>query len=525
MILLEANQLKVYIKDRLLFEVENLKIQMKDRIGLVGKNGSGKTTLLEVLAGNSQPEEGNISIYGTLELLPQLKNNQTTKSGGEVTQAYINRSIAKKTDILFADEPTTNLDTAHIEKLENQFSKWQGAIVIVSHDREFLDSQCNLIWELDDGGLTEYKGNYSDYASQKDLEIRQQENAYDQYVKKKKQLERALEEKEQKAQRATKKPKNVSSSEAKIIGAKPYFANKQKKLRKTAKAIETRLEKMEKVDKAKETPPIKMNLPHEKTFKGKIILRVEALAGKIKDRMLWNETTFYVRGGDKIGIIGKNGTGKTTFLKKIINKADGVTRSPAMKIGYFSQNLDVLDLNKSILENVSETSKQDETFIRTVLARLHFYRDDVYKKIDVLSGGERVKISFAKLFVSDINTLLLDEPTNFLDIEAVEALEDLLQDYEGTVILVSHDRRFLQNIASRILTIENKEITLFEGSYQAFKNYVPHKADSYEDELQIIETKISEVLSKLSIDPSEELDKEFQYLLAQKKEMENSSKK
>src|SRR5699024_3615688 len=244
---------------------------------------------------------------------------------------------------------------------------------------------------------------------------------------------------------------------------------------------------------------------------------------KIKDRILWKETSFHVRGGDKIAILGKNGTGKTTLLKKIMNESEGITLSPAIKIGYFSQNLDVLDENKSILENVSETSKQDETFIRTVLARLHFYRDDVHKKVEVLSGGERVKVSFAKLFVSEINTLLLDEPTNVLDIVAMEALEDLLQNYEGTVLLVSHDRRFLQNIASRILTIENKRITLFEGTYQELKAYVPRKADPNEDELQVIETKITEVLSKLSIDPSEELDQEFQHLLAQKKELKNGS--
>src|SRR5690625_1254989 len=204
MTLLETTHLKYEVEGRLLIDIEHLQIDNNDRIGLVGRNGSGKTTLLELLTGIKVPHEGaTIITKASTELLPQFKNTQTTKSGGEVTQAYINRSIAKKTDILFADEPTTNLDTAHIEKLENQFSKWQGAIVIVSHDREFLDSQCNLIWELDDGGLTEYKGNYSDYASQKDLEIRQQENAYDQYVKRKKKLERTLEEKEQKEQRET----------------------------------------------------------------------------------------------------------------------------------------------------------------------------------------------------------------------------------------------------------------------------------------------------------------------------------
>ncbi|GAB3046702.1 Vga family ABC-F type ribosomal protection protein [Virgibacillus ainsalahensis] len=522
MILLEANNLKMYIKDRLLVDAEKLRIQAKDRIGLVGANGSGKTTLLEVLAGKSLPSEGIIDSQATRELLPQLKNTNTTKSGGEVTQDYINRALAKKADILLADEPTTNLDTKHMEKLEKQLTSWQGAIVIVSHDRAFLDSICKVIWELDDGTIKEYKGNYSEYVTQKELEIRQQENAYDQYIKKKKQLENALEMKEQKAQRATKKPKNVSASEAKITGAKPYFAKKQKKMQKSAKAIETRMEKLEKVEKIKEITPIKMNLPNEETFKGRINVRAEHLSGSINGRILWNQASFHIRGEDKLAIIGNNGSGKTTLMKKIMNETEGISLSPGIKIGYFSQNLDVLDTDKSILENVSSTSNQDETLVRTVLARLHFYREDVYKKVDVLSGGERVKVAFAKLFVSDINTLLLDEPTNFLDIEAVEALEELLMNYEGTVLLVSHDRRFIQNIASRILAIENQEIQVFEGTYEAYKNDIPQvEADPSEQELMVIENRISEILGKLSLEPSEVLEREFQQLLKRKNNLNN----
>ena len=522
MIILEANNLKVYVKDRLLLDAENLQIQEKDRIGLVGANGSGKTTLMEVLSGKKQPSEGKVTSDASLELVPQLKTPNTTKSGGEVTQAYINQSLAKKTDILFADEPTANLDTEHIEKLEQQFSRWQGAIVIVSHDRAFLDSECKTIWEIKDGKLKEYKGNYSDYMLQKEIEIKQQENAYSQYIKKKKQLEQALDLKEQKAQRATKKPKNVSASEAKITGAKPYFANKQKKLRKAAKAIETRIEKLEEVEKVKEMAPIKMNLPNEEAFIGRIVLRAEEIIGMAGDRILWSKTSFHIKGGDKLAIVGNNGSGKTTLLKKINCHDAGISISPAMKIGYFSQNLDILNKNQSILENVNSTSNQDETLIRTVLARLHFRRDDVYKKVNVLSGGEQVKVAFAKLFVSDINTLILDEPTNFLDIEAVEALEELLSNYEGTVLLVSHDRRFIQAIADRILEIKDGKLTLFEGTYKEFKQHVPkQEADSTEQELLIIDTKISEVLSKLSIEPTEALEAEFQSLLKRKREIEN----
>ncbi len=519
---LEAKNLSMYMKDRKLIDVTNLRLHEGNRIGLVGRNGSGKTTLMKILAGEIVPETGHIVTDGTRHLLPQLKRTNTTKSGGEITQEYIDKALAKKADIFFLDEPTTNLDTTRIEKLEKQLKKWKGILVIVSHDRAFLDNICTKIWELQDGKVSEYKGNYSDYYKQKQQEIRQQEQAYESYIKKKSQLEEALELKEQKAQRATKKPKQTSNSEAKITGAKPYYANKQKKLRKSAKAIETRLEKLDKVEKVKEIPPIKMKLPNEEGTKGRIILRVEEVAGKVGDRLLWNNVSFQIRGGDKLAIIGPNGSGKTTLIKKIINQEDQIQSSPAMKIGYFSQNLDVLDINKTILENASDTSSQDEALIRTVLARLHFYREDVYKEIKVLSGGERVKVAFAKLFVSNVNTIILDEPTNFLDIDAVEALEQLLTDYEGTVLFVSHDRRFIQEIANRIIVFENHQINLFEGTYAAYKNDTKkQKEDPFEQELIVLETKITETLSKLSMEPTEALDQEFESLLARKKELES----
>ncbi|MBS4210032.1 Vga family ABC-F type ribosomal protection protein [Bacillus sp. FJAT-50079] len=521
MILLEANQLKWSIKDRLIIDVESLKVQNGECIGLVGRNGSGKTTLLKILAKKKSPESGTVTLYARSEILPQLKQTNTIKSGGEVTQAYINEALAKKAELLLADEPTTNLDTAHIEKLERQLKRWHGALIIVSHDRAFLDSLCTSIWELHEGQVKVYKGNYSDYVSQKDLEQRQHENAYEQYEQKKKQLEAALVLKEQKAARATKTPKKVSGSEARITGAKPYFANKQKKLRKAAKAIETRLDILEKVEKIKEAPPIKMNVPNAETFKGRIILRVDDVSGIVGRRTLWKPARFNIKGGEKVAIIGKNGSGKTTLIKKIIQAEDGITLSPAIKIGYFSQNLDLLHVEQSILENVASTSRQSESLIRTVLARLHFFGDDVYKKVGVLSGGERVKVSFAKLFVSDINTLILDEPTNFLDIESVEALESLLQAYEGTVLLVSHDRRFLQAIVNKVIAIEDQKIRLFEGTYDQFEHRpVQETRDWQEDERLLLETKITAVLSQLSIEPSEALEAEFQKLLAQKRKLD-----
>jgi pleuromutilin/lincosamide/streptogramin A transport system ATP-binding/permease protein len=520
MMLLEANNIKLFIKERLLLDIEKLQIQKNERIGLVGRNGCGKTTLLEVLSGKTAPESGTIAANGICELLPQLKRTDTTKSGGEVTQEYINAALAKNPEILLADEPTTNLDTSHIEWLEKKFKKSLSALVLVSHDRAFLDAICTTIWELAEGKVNVYKGNYSDYTKQKELEQNQQKQAYETYERKKKQLEEALILKEKKAERATKTPNNVSSIEAKK--AKPYFAKKQKKLQKTAKAIETRLEKLDKVEKVKDAPVIKMNLPNEETFKGRIVLRAENIQSSIGKRLLWKSASFHVRGGDKLAIIGPNGCGKTTLIKKIMNQDKGISISPSMKIGYFSQSIDILITEKSILENVSSTSIQNETFIRTVLARLHFFREDVYKPVGVLSGGERVKVAFAKLFVSEINTIILDEPTNFLDISSVEALESLLQEYEGTVIFVSHDRQFIESIATRILAINNQEIQLFDGTYEEYKNYTPKKArDTQEEQRLLLETRITEVLSRLSIEPSDELELEFQKLLAEKRKLNN----
>ncbi|WP_152656015.1 Vga family ABC-F type ribosomal protection protein [Oceanobacillus sp. CFH 90083] len=529
MTILEGQHIKHSIKDRELFSIEHLAVYAKARIGLVGKNGSGKTTLLNLLAGNIQPEQGTIHMYTSVELLPQLKKKRDQKSGGEVTQAYIVEALKKQTGLLLADEPTTNLDTVHIEWLEKQLSHWQGALIIVSHDRNFLDKLCDEIWEIDEQTLKIYSGNYTAYRQQKEKAVEKQRLDYEHYQQKKQQLERAIEKKEQKAQRATKTPKSkIGSTEESLKGAKPYFAKKQKKLQKTSKALETRLENLEKVEKVREAAPLKMTLPHQERLQQKIILRIEDVEGTVPGKQLWKKASLNIKGGDKVGIIGPNGAGKTTFVRKIMQKDTGITLNPSVKIGYFKQDLSTLDPEKSILENAKETSKHDETLIRTVLARLHFYRDDVFKPVHVLSGGEQVKVAFAKLFVSDINMLILDEPTNYLDIEAVEALEGLLQAYEGTVLFVSHDRQFIENIATKMIEINNQELTFFEGSFRQLHEEPAEKKSQQnptEQQLMIVETKLTEVLSKLSLDPSDELEQEFQKLLQQKRTLLNQQKK
>ncbi len=508
---------------RELLNIENLQVQAGKRIGLVGKNGSGKTTLFRILMNELDADIGQFSVDGRMSLLPQLKPTETSKSGGEVSQDYIVRILNEAPGTLLADEPTTNLDTSHVEWVEKKLKEFQGTVLLISHDRTLLDSVCDTIWELSDGEITEYSGNYSDYVIQKENEKNHQQKEYKKYQQKKEQLEEAIRAKKEQAQRATKRPKNVSNSEARITGVKTHFANKQKKLRKTVTVMETRLENLEVVKRSNKLPPIQMDLPNEESFRNRTVLRVQNISGVVGDRLLWKKTNFQVQGGDKLAIIGANGSGKTTLLKKILNESDSdIYLSPAVKVGYFSQNMDVLDADNTIIENVKKESKQTETLIRIVLARLGFYQNDVEKKVKVLSGGERVKVSLAKIFVSDCNTLILDEPTNFLDVYALEALEELLVEYEGTVLIVSHDRSFISSIATKILAFEDNELIFFEGTYEEYLNRdQENERDIKADELARIENEIAAVLSQLSIEPTDELDKKFQELIKKKREIEN----
>lgn len=523
MTILEAHNIKHGIKEKTLFSIDHVSVDKNARIGLVGKNGSGKTTLLKILEGELEPDQGKIERHTSISLLPQLKESDGYKSGGEVTQDYIVKYMKKSSGLLIADEPTTNLDTIHVEWIEKELSNFQGAMILVSHDRSFLDKLCDTIWELDNEQLNVYTGNYSSYKKQKDEALERQQQEYENYRHKKAQLERAITKKKEKAERATKTPENkIGTPEETLKGARPYFAKKQKKLQKTSKAIETRLENLEKVDKVFEEPPLKMTLPEKDAINNKIILRFTDVQGSVPGKKLWDKTSFNIKSGDKVGIIGPNGAGKTTLLKKIMNQENGVQLHPAIKIGYFKQDLSTLDLASSILDNVKKTSIQEETVLRTVLARLHFRRDEVYKSVDILSGGEHVKVALAKLLTSDINTLILDEPTNFLDIDAMEALENLVQSYEGTVIFVSHDRRFVENTATKIIEINNQELTFFDGTFKQLEDESSKEAhvNTTKQELMIIETKISEVLGKLSIESSETLDREFQSLIKEKRKLE-----
>lgn len=527
MLVLEANDLEYAVADRLLFRADRIQVSAGDRIGLVGLNGVGKSTLLQVLTGQIQPDRGHVAIRVPYALIPQMKSAPAHLSGGEATAAIIAQTLARRPALLLADEPTIHLDVDRIRNIEAQFAQFDGALIVISHDRAFLDRICTRIWALDNKTVTIYKGNYSEYARQRELEVRQQQEKYEKYVDKKRQLEEAIRLKSIKSAGMLKPPRRMSKKESSL-----YKAGKgttQKGVHQSIKALETRLEKLDKVEKPREQPHIRLDAGPIREVVSQTALRVENLEAAFGAKTLWRHVTFSLKRGSKTALIGPNGSGKTTLIKRIMAGGMGIVTAPGTKIGYFSQNIDILDPTRSVWANVAASAVHKDETIRLVLARLLFKGEDIDKQVGVLSGGERVKAAMAKLLLQDVNLMILDEPTSFLDISSIEALEQLLAAFAGTVLFVSHDRRFVEQIADHLLLLEGETVSEFAGTYgeyEAHRQQVSKRGSALlEEERLIVEAELSEVLGKLamttglSTEQKASLDQRFHELVQRRNEI------
>jgi len=292
-------------------------------------------------------------------------------------------------------------------------------------------------------------------------------------------------------------------------------------LDKAVKAIESRLAKLEVKTKPKEAPAVNFELNAAESVFSKIVIRGENIHKNFGERVLFRDLNFSIQRGQKVALFGKNGCGKTTLLKMIANGDDGIYVSPNARLGYFDQELQNLDPDKSILANVMADSVRDEGFVRNFLAQLLFRRDDVYKKVAVLSGGERVRVALAKIMVGEANVLLLDEPTNFLDLPAIEALETVLSEYDGTLLFASHDRQFMNKVASHLMVFDYEGIEVFEGSYEQYREAKQRKTRKHDlnlEERMMLENRLAEVIGKLTVakdqDEYARLDEEYRRLLS-----------
>ncbi|HCJ56829.1 MAG TPA: ABC-F type ribosomal protection protein [Clostridiaceae bacterium] len=536
MLIAQMNGVKKYYNDRLILKVDDFKIYKNDRIGIVGLNGSGKTTFLNILTNRVMPDEGVSAIYGTYAYITQLGDEEKTGiddyaasrfgvsglnneglSGGEIARLKIAKALGKENSLIIGDEPTSNLDNQGIELLQKELMQFSGAILIVSHDREFLDTVCNTILEIESGEVRFYKGNYSKYKELKEKERERAAFEYDQYVSEKNRLHEAAEQKTNESKTMRKAPKRMGNSEARLhkMGNQAAKATLDRRIN----AIKTRLEKLEVKQKPKEQQEINIDIQKTRQLYSKVILSSDGLDKSFGDKVVFKEAQFKVFNNSKTAVIGPNGSGKTTLIKMIINGDPAINRAIGAKIGYFSQDMSILDSSRTLLENVMESSIYDETFARILLARLLFKQEEVMKKVSLLSGGERVKAALAKIILSDFNVLVLDEPTNYLDIYSMEAIEEAVLSYNGTVVFVSHDRRFVSNIADHIIAIENQKTICFDGTYS---DYIRKKEESTQQndksaDKMVLQHRMAEILGKLSMpsknDDIEALDREYKEII------------
>ena len=369
-----------------------------------------------------------------------------TLSGGQKTRVALGKLLLSKPDIILLDEPTNHLDMASISWLENYLLSYDGSVIIVAHDRYFLDKIVTKIIEIDNSNVTTFSGNYTDYAS-------------------KKAILRNMKLKEYLNQQ-----REIKHQEEVITKLKQF--NREKSI-KRAESREKMLDKMERVDKPAEIND-KMNIRLDpKVVSGNDVLTVRGLSKSFDKVSLFSGLDFEIKRGERVALIGNNGTGKTTILK-IINgliPADygEITLGAKVSIGYYDQEHHVLDPDKTLFEEIQDTYPDlNNTQIRNTLAAFLFTGDDVFKYIRELSGGERGRVSLAKLMLSNANFLILDEPTNHLDIVSKEILENALNSYTGTVLYVSHDRYFINTTATRIIELTGHTLVNYIGNYDYY---------------------------------------------------------
>ena len=337
--------------------------------------------------------------------------------------------------------------------------------MLVSHDRELLDAQCDSIIEIEHGEVKRYEGNYASYLEQKKQAFERARFEYAQYSDEMERLTAAYRAKKEQARNAAKKPRGMSSSEAKVrdfSSMRRSPKGKAKGLERSAENIKKRMEHMEVKEKPRELKKIRPVFSLTDPPRNPIIMEAEHLSFAYPNgREIFREAGFRLKRGSRTVLLGENGAGKTTLIRLAL-EGKLIRVVPKAKLGYLKQDLSDLNESKTVLQSANETSIQSPTVVRNVLARLLFSARDIEKPVSVLSGGERVRLAFARIFVSNANVLVLDEPTNYLDIPSVEAIQAMLAEYEGTMLFASHDKTFVRAVATDALLIENKKIVEFD---------------------------------------------------------------
>lgn len=559
----------------------NFLVNEHEKVAIVGVNGAGKTTLLKILTGEEHADSGNVilakdaklgylrqinNVDSTLsiidelytviehilnmekrtlemqeqmqhlsgEALEELYSSYTalthsyelmdgyaakskvigilkglgfdendfdrkinTLSGGQKTRVFLAKLLLEEPDIILLDEPTNHLDLRSIEWLESYLLNYKGAVIIVSHDRYFLDKIVSKVIDIENAEVQMYSGNYSDFSAKKQMLLDAKMKEY------------------------LNQQQEIKHQEAVITKLKQF--NREKSI-KRAESRQKQLEKIERVEAPKthiENMRLSLDISKES---GKDVLTVHDLSKSFDEKHLFSNINFEIKRGERVAIIGDNGTGKTTLLK-IINglltpDTGEVIYGSNVSIAYYDQEHQVLHMDKTLFDEISDTyPEMNNTQIRNILAAFLFTGEDVYKKIGDLSGGERGRVSLVKLMLSKANFLLLDEPTNHLDILSKDVLESALNSFPGTICYVSHDRYFINKTATRILDLTGNRLLNYIGNY----DYYIEKRDAVEGAANLSNNNIEEKPTEISDSKQEWIENKTAQ--AQKKKITNALNK
>ena len=424
----------------------DMKLVSGEKLELLLKKYANLTHRFEDMNGYACKSEITGILKGLGFAEEEFDKKVATLSGGQKTRVALGKLLLQKPDLIMLDEPTNHLDLNSIAWLETYLLNYKGAVIMVSHDRYFLDKIATKIIEIDNGVVSSFHGNYSDYAVQKERLRTEQLNAY------------------------LNQQREIKHQEEVIDKLKQF--NREKSIRR-AESREKMLDKIERLEKPTEVrSDMKLTLTPHRTS-GNDVMQVEGLSKRFDQHLLFENVSFEIKRGEHVAVIGDNGTGKTTLLK-IINELlpmdSGIIKlGTNVEIGYYDQEHHVLHMDKTLFEEISDDYPDlTNTEIRNTLAAFLFTGEDVFKKISALSGGERGRVSLAKLMLSEANFLILDEPTNHLDITSKEILETALNAYEGTVLYVSHDRYFINKTATRILELTHQQFVNYIGNYDYY---------------------------------------------------------
>lgn len=526
MLVLQAQKLNKYYGDRQILKEVSFTLHKGERVGLVGVNGCGKSTLLKCITGEVIPDSGEVSVsaqcsVACLEQLPhydpeytlwdvvmgayssllQMREDmrrlelameradqdlesimnryaqltesyerangfacETTArriltglgfaeqdfhrsmagfSGGQKTRIALARLLAEEPDILLLDEPTNHLDLTSLEWLEEFLLSYPGSILLVSHDRRFLDKVVTRILDLHQGKLDSYPGNYSDYIVQKQARLQALEKAYQ------------------------KQQEEIRRTEDFIRRYKAGVKARQ------ARGRESQLQRLERLERPDQNARIANWDLEVKVESGQDVLTISGLAKSYPGRPLFAGVDLLLRKGERAALIGPNGCGKSTLLKIIVGEEtadEGQIRlGSRVQVGYFAQQHEGLNPELSVLDELIYSSECTLEEARTLLGRMLFTGDDVFKKVKDLSGGERARLALLKLLLTDANFLVLDEPTNHMDMESRLVVEDMLSQFTGTLLMVSHDRSLIDSLATRVLVFENSNLVSCTGNYSDYK--------------------------------------------------------